>query len=127
VAFMAGRGPAMATRMASSDSAAVQVFAASHAASLTAAGIGNLLVALGCAALGWIEWRDPTRPRWFAGLAWLAAVGGVLGVLFFDPASRAAVAGVALFIVWSVATGGLVLLSSRQRRPWPRERVASSE
>jgi hypothetical protein len=111
VAFMAGRGAAMATGMASSDSVAVHAFTTSHAASLTAAGIGNLMVALGCGALGWIEWHDPTRPRWFAGLAWAATIGGVLGVLFFDPASRPAVAGVALFVVWSLATGALVLAS----------------
>jgi hypothetical protein len=126
VAFMAGRGAAMATRMASSDRAAVDLFASSHAASLTAAGIGNLVVAFGCALLGWIEWHDPTRSRWFAGLAWLAAVGGVLGVLLFDQASRGAVAGVALFVVWSLATGGLVLLRSPQRRLLPPQRVAVS-
>jgi hypothetical protein len=115
VAFMAGRGAALAMHSAGQDSAAVRLFAASHSSSLEAAGIGNLAVAFGCAVLGWIEWHDPTRPRWTAALAWLAAFGGVLGVALFDPASRGAVAGVALFVVWSFATGVLVLLGPRIR------------
>jgi hypothetical protein len=122
VGFMAGPGAAMATPLASRDTARVGAFAADHAASLAAAGWGNLMVALGCAALGWIEWRDPTRPRWTAGLAWLATVGGIVGVLLFDPASREAVAGVALFVVWSAATGAMAIAAGS-----PPQRVAGSE
>ncbi len=116
VGFMAGPGAAMATPHASQDAGTVGAFAAHHAASLAAAGWGNVIVALGCAVLGWIEWRDPTRPRWMAGVAWLAAVGGIVGVLLFDPASREAVAGVALFVVWSAATGWLVLAADYSYR-----------
>ena len=113
VAFMAGPGAAMALQTHGLDPAGAQAFAGRHSSSLLAAGIGNLIVAAGCALLGWIEWRDPTRPRWIAVLAYVAAIGGVLGVVLFDPASRGAVAGVALFVVWSFATGVLVLIGPR--------------
>jgi hypothetical protein len=112
VAFMAGPGAAMAMQSRGPDPAAAEAFAGRHTSSLLAAEIGNLMVAGGCAMLGWIEWRDPPRPRWMAVLAWFAAVGGVLGVALFDPASRGAVAAVALFVVWSFATGALYLRSA---------------
>jgi hypothetical protein len=110
IAFMAGHGTMDAAQFAQDDPGVVGQFTSSHAASLMAAGAGNLAVAAGCVLLGWVEWRDPSRPRWLAALAWLASVAGVLGVAFFDPASRAAVAAVAVLTVWAVATGALDLL-----------------
>jgi hypothetical protein len=110
IAFMAGHGAMDAARFATGDPGVAAQFTSTHVASLRAAGAGNLAVAAGCALLGWVEWRDPSRPRWLAALAWLASVAGVLGVVFFDPASRAAVAAVAVLTVWAMATGALELL-----------------
>ena len=55
-------------------------------------------------ALGWVESKDPSRPRWLAWLAWAAAAGGFVGVLFFNEASRVALAAVALLSGWELAT-----------------------
>ena len=104
IAFMAGSGTHMASRFAVGETAMQSVFEATHPIGLMAARFGNFIVALGALALGIVESRDATRPRWLAWLAWLAAAGGFVGVLFFDEASRLALAAVALLSGWEVAT-----------------------
>ena len=104
IAFMAGSGTRMAALFASGQTAVQSVFDATHPIGLMAARFGNFIVALGALALGLIESRDPMRPRWLAWLAWLAAAGGFIGVLFFDEASRFALAAVALLSGWEIAT-----------------------
>jgi uncharacterized membrane protein YhaH (DUF805 family) len=113
IAFMAGSGTRMATLFANGSAEMEGVFDATHQIGQMAARFGNFIVALGAVALGWIEWRDATRPRWLAWLAWLAAAGGFVGVLFFDEASRLVLAAVALLSGWEVATAVLALV----RRP----------
>ena len=113
-AFMAGSGTHMAALFAAGRTDMQNVFEATHPIGLMSARFGNFVVALGAGALGWIEWRDATRPRWLASLAWIAAVGGFVGVFFFDEASRLALAAVALLSGWEVATAVLALL-----RPLP--------
>jgi len=115
IAFMAGAGTRMAAAFASGNVEMRSIFDATHPIGLMAARFGNFVVALGALALGWIEWRDPVRPRWLAWLAWLAAAGGFVGVLFFNEASRLALAAVALLSAWELATAALAL-----RRPTPR-------
>jgi hypothetical protein len=117
IAFMAGSGTHMASLFASGRDEMQSVFEATHPIGLMAARFGNFIVALGAVALGWIEWRDTTRPRWIAWLAWLAAAGGFVGVLFFDEASRFALAAVALLSGWELATAALALtgIESPQR------------
>lgn len=112
IAFMAGSGTHMAALFAMGRTEMQSVFDATHPIGLVAARFGNFIVALGAVALGVIEWRDTTRPRWLAWLAWIAAAGGFVGVLFFDEASRLALAAVALLSGWEVATALLSL-----RRP----------
>jgi hypothetical protein len=112
IAFMAGSGTHMAALFASGETDIQRVFDATHPIGLMAARFGNFIVALGAVALGWIESRDPSRPRWLAWLAWLAAAGGFVGVLFFDEASRFALAAVALLSGWEVATALLSLRRS---------------
>jgi hypothetical protein len=114
IAFMAGSGTRMAAAFASGNVEMRSIFDATHPIGLMAARFGNFVVALGALALGWIEWRDERRPRWLAWLAWLAAAGGFVGVLFFDEASRLALAAVALLSAWEVATAALAI-----RRPMP--------
>jgi len=109
IAFMAGSGTHMAALFSSGRAEIESVFEATHPIGLMAARFGNFIVALGAAALGWIEWRDATRPRWLAWLAWLAAAGGFIGVLFFDEASRFALAAVGLLSGWEVATAVLAM------------------
>jgi len=109
IAFMAGSGTHMAALFSSGRAEIESVFEATHPIGLMAARFGNFIVALGAAALGWIEWHDATRPRWLAWLAWLAAGGGFIGVLFFDEASRFALAAVGLLSGWEVATAALAL------------------
>jgi uncharacterized membrane protein YhaH (DUF805 family) len=104
----------MATEFASGGMVMQSIFDATHPIGLMAARFGNFLVALGAVALGWIEWRDATRPRWLAWLAWLAAVGGFCGVFFFDEASRLALAAVALLSAWEIATAVLVFRASAE-------------
>ena len=113
IAFMAGSGTHMAALFANGHSEIQSVFDATHPIGLMAARFGNFIVALGAAALGWVERRDPTRPRLVAWLAWIAAAGGFVGVFFFDEASRFALAAVALLSAWEVMTAALVLRTGR--------------
>jgi len=112
IAFMAGSGTHMAVLFASGRVDMQSAFEATHPIGLMAARFGNFVVALGALALGWIESSDATRPRWLAWLAWVAAAGGLVGVFFFDEASRFALAAVALLSGWEVATAVLSLRSA---------------
>lgn len=114
IVFMAGSGTHMAALFSSGRTEIQSVFDATHPIGLMAARFGNFIVALGAAALGWVEWRDASRPRWVSWLAWLAAAGGFVGVFFFDEASRFALAAVALLSGWEVATAALALRRSRE-------------
>ncbi|HEX6533671.1 MAG TPA: hypothetical protein VF041_03685 [Gemmatimonadaceae bacterium] len=105
IAYMAGSGWHMATMFREGNASMAAMFAVTHPIGLMAARFGNFLVALGALVLGWAEWEDATQPLWIAALAWLAALGGFVGVLFFDEASRLALAAVALLSGWQVATG----------------------
>lgn len=111
IGFMAGAGTHMAQEFAAGRTDVAPLFDATHPIGLVAARFGNFIVALGAVALGWVEWHDATRPRWLAWLAWAAAAGGFVGVLFFDEASRVALAAVALLSGWELATGVLALRS----------------
>ena len=102
IAFMAGSGWHMATMFRAGQTEMGTLFDAMHPIGLMAARFGNFVVALGALLLGWVEWHDATGTRWLAGLAWLAALGGLVGVLFFDEASRAVLGAVALLSGWQV-------------------------
>jgi hypothetical protein len=104
IGFMAGAGTHMAAQFAAGRTEIAPLFDATHPIGLVAARFGNFIVSLGALALGWVESHDPTRPRWLAWLAWAAAAGGFFGVLFFNEASRIALAAVALLSGWELAT-----------------------
>lgn len=104
IAYMAGSGTHLAAMYQAGRPEAGALFEATHPIGLMAARFGNFVVALGALALGWVEWQEPLRPRWFAWLAWTAAGGGFVGVFFFDEASRVALAAVALLSGWEIAT-----------------------
>ena len=112
IAFMADSGTRMAAYLAAGHVEMPTLYDVTHASFLLAARFGNFIVAVGAIALGVIEWRDPSRPRWLAWLAWIAAAGGFVGVFFFDDPSRLVFAAVALLSAWEVATALLAL-----RRP----------
>ena len=80
------------------------LFEATHPIGLMSARFGNFLVAIGALVLGWVERRSEGSPRWVAPLAWLAAAGGFVGVLFFPESSPATLGAVALLSAWQVAT-----------------------
>ena len=111
IAFMAGAGTHMAEEFAAGRTGVAPLFDATHPIGLVAARFGNFIVALGALTLGWVERQDPTRPRWLAWLAWAAAAGGFFGVIFFNEASRIALAAVALLSGWELATAVLALRS----------------
>lgn len=112
IAFMAGSGTRMAAYFAVGRLEMPSLYDVTHPSVLVAARFGNFTVALGAIALGVIERRDLSRPRWVAWLAWIAAAGGFVGVFFFDDPSPLAFAAVALLSLWEVATAVLSL-----RRP----------
>ena len=112
IGFMAGSGARMAAYFSAGDMQMSTLYEVTHPTVLMAARFGNFIVALGAVALGGIEWRDPSRPRWLAWLAWIAAAGGFVGVFFFEDPSRLVFAAVALLSAWEVATALLSL-----RRP----------
>jgi hypothetical protein len=111
IGFMAGAGWHMAEEFAAGRTEIAPVFEGTHPIGLIAARFGNLIVSLGALGLGWAEWRDTTRPRWLAWLAWAAGAGGIIGVVFFNEASRIAVAAVALLMGWELATAVRALRS----------------
>jgi len=104
IAYMAGSGWHLATMYAAGRAELAALFEVTHPIGLMAARFGNALVALGALMLGVVERHDAASPRWMAPLAWLAAAGGFVGVLFFDESSRAALGAVALLSAWQVAT-----------------------
>ena len=112
IAFMAGSGTRMAAYFASGQVEMAKLYDVTHPSVLLAARFGNFIIAVGAVALGLIERRDPSRPRWMAWLAWIAAAGGFVGVFFFEDPSRLVFAAVALLSAWEVATAVLSL-----RRP----------
>jgi len=109
IAFMAGAGTHMAAEFAAGRTEVAPLFDATHPIGLVAARFGNFIVALGALALGWVESQDTSRPRWVAWLAWAAAAGGFFGVIFFNEASRIALAAVALLSGWELATAFIAL------------------
>jgi len=109
IGFMAGAGTHMAEQFAAGRTEVAPLFDATHPIGLVAARFGNFIVALGAVALGWVEYHDASRPGWVAWLAWAAAAGGFVGVLFFNEASRIALAAVALLSGWELATAVLAL------------------
>lgn len=115
IAFMAGAGTHMATEFAAGHTDVAPLFDATHPIGLVAARFGNFIVALGALVLGWVESKDPSRPRWVAWLAWAAAAGGFFGVFFFNEASRVALAAVALLSGWELATAVLAFRGPAQR------------
>jgi len=119
IAFMAGAGTHMAEEFAAGRTGVAPLFDATHPIGLVAARFGNFIVALGALALGWVESQDPARPRWLAWLAWAAAAGGFFGVIFFNEASRIALAAVALLSGWELATALLALRSPGLSREAP--------
>jgi hypothetical protein len=114
IAYMAGAGWHMAALFEQGKTEMAPVFDATHPIGLMAARFGNLIVALGAIALGWAEWQDAARPRWLAALAWIAAAGGLVGVVFFDEASPLTLAAVALLSGWQVATAVRALGGARR-------------
>ena len=120
IGFMAGAGTHMAEQFAAGRTDVAPLFDATHPIGLVAARFGNFIVALGALVLGWVEWQDVSRPRWLAWLAWAAAAGGFVGVLFFNEASRVALAAVALLSGWELATAVRALrATSRVARQAP--------
>jgi len=103
IAFMAQTGVGDAARYVQGHQEAASGFARGHADAVTLARAGNALVALACIGLAIILRRDPGQPRYMSVLAAVAAIGGIIGVTAFDPASRGAVTAVALFSVWAAA------------------------
>lgn len=118
IGFMAGAGWHMAAEFAKGRAEMATVFEGTHPIGLIAARFGNFIVSLGALALGWAEWHDSSRPRWLAWMAWAAGIGGIIGVLFFNEASRIAVAAVALLMAWELATASRVLFGAA---PSPRQ------
>jgi len=118
IAYMAGAGWHMATQFAAGETSVTPLFDATHPIGLMAARFGNLIIALGALVLGWAEWYDAEPRRLDAVLAWIAALGGLVGAVFFAESSRIALAAVALLSGWQVVTAlrSLALSLKRPRR-----------
>lgn len=114
-AYMTGAGWHIASRFAASDASMVPLFDATHPIGLMAARFGNFIVALGALVLGWAEWHDAEPRTLDAVLAWITALGGLIGAIFFVESSRIALAAVALLSGWQVVTALRVLTLSVSR------------
>ena len=115
IAYMAGAGWHMATQFAAGEASVTPLFDATHPIGLMAARFGNFIIALGALVLGWAEWYDAEPRRLDAVLAWIAALGGLVGAVFFAESSRIALAAVALLSGWQVVTALRSLALSLQR------------
>lgn len=111
IAYMAGSGLHLAERFAAGDAGAATIFDSTHPIGLMAARFGNFLVALGAIVLGAAEWMQ-VETRTLAVLAWIAAAGGLVGVLFFDEASRATLGAIALLSGWELVIAAKALRGS---------------
>jgi hypothetical protein len=111
--FMAGPAWHMAGVFSAGDASIARQFELLHPVGLMAARFGNYLVALGAIVLGAAEWMTAGRPRWLAVLAWVAAVGGLAGVIFFDESSPEMLGAVALLFGWQVGAAIVALRSAR--------------
>jgi hypothetical protein len=80
-----------------------------HPVGLMAARFGNYLIALGALLLGAAEWITLGRPKWLAVLAWIAAAGGLVGVIFFDEATPEMLGAVSLLCGWQVGAAVVAL------------------
>ena len=112
--FMAGPAWRMAHAFAAGDTAIARQFEIMHPVGLMAARFGNYLIALGALVLGAAEWMTAGRPRWLAVLAWVAAAGGLAGVIFFDEAQPEMLGAVSLLCGWQV---GAAIIALRSPRP----------
>jgi hypothetical protein len=111
--FMAGPAWRMASALAAGDASVARQFELLHPIGLMSARFGNYLVALGALVLGAAEWMTAERPRWLAVLAWLAAAGGLAGVIFFDEASPEMLGAVAILSGWQVGAAIVALKAPR--------------
>jgi hypothetical protein len=114
--FMAGPAWRMASAFTAGDTTVTRQFELMHPVGLMAARFGNYLIALGALILGWAEWMTAGRPRWLAVLAWIAAAGGLMGVIFFDEARPEMLGAVSLLCGWQVGAAIVAL-----RSPSPAE------
>jgi hypothetical protein len=114
--FMAGPAWRMASAFTAGDSAIAHQFEIMHPVGLMTARFGNYLIALGALILGAAEWMTAGRPRWIAVLAWIAAVGGLVGVIFFDESRPEMLGAVSLLCGWQVGAAILALGSPRTTR-----------
>jgi hypothetical protein len=108
--FMAGPAWRMAKQFMAGDASIARQFDLMHPVGLMAARFGNYLIALGALLLGAAEWMSG-RPRWLAVLAWIAAAGGLVGVIFFDEATPEMLGAVSLLCGWQVGAAIVALRS----------------
>jgi hypothetical protein len=113
---MAGPAWRMASEFTAGDSTIARQFELMHPVGLMTARFGNYLIALGALILGAAEWMTTGRPRWIAVLAWIAAVGGLVGVIFFDETRPEMLGAVSLLCGWQVGAAILALGSPRPVR-----------
>ena len=111
--FMAGPAWRMATAYSGGDASIAHQFELLHPVGLMAARFGNYLVALGAIVLGAAEWITARSRRWLAVLAWIAAAGGLVGVIFFDESSPEMLGAVALLFGWQVGVAIAALRTER--------------
>ena len=111
--FMAGPAWRMASAFTAGDTSVAHQFELMHPVGLMAARFGNYLIALGALILGAAEWMTAGRPRWIAVLAWIAAAGGLVGVIFFDESRPEMLGAVSLLCGWQVGAAILALGSPR--------------
>lgn len=107
--FMAGPAWRMAAALAAGDTTVTHQFELMHPVGLMSARFGNYLIALGALLLGAAEWMTAGRPRWLAVLAWIAAAGGLIGVIFFDEATPEMLGAVSLLCGWQVGAAIVAL------------------
>ena len=111
--FMAGPAWRMAGAFTAGDTSIARQFGLMHPVGLMAARFGNYLIALGALLLGATEWMTAGRPRWLAVLAWIAAAGGLVGVIFFDEATPEMLGAVSLLCGWQVGAAIVALRTPR--------------
>jgi hypothetical protein len=105
IAFMTGAGTQLAAMERTTPGSALALYQGIHPATLMAARLGSLLVAMAALLLARLGGADPEEKGWIRGLLAVAGVVGLLAVLILPETNVATPIGIGIMAIWGVVVG----------------------
>jgi hypothetical protein len=105
IAFMTGAGTQLAAMERATPGSALALYQGIHPATLMAARLGSLLVAMAALLLARLGGADPGEKGWIRGILTVAGVVGLLAVLFLPETNVATPIGIGIMAIWGVVVG----------------------